>query len=359
MPLLAILLPVILMMVAFLLNLSYIELAQTELQIAADAASRAGGRTLANTGDMSLATAKAKELAELNTVAGEPLTLSNSNIEFGQATRADDSSRFEFTPASSRINSMRVNASRDTFSPDGPIRMLLPGILSTESVSTGAVSISTQVDLDISIVIDRSGSMAYADNEDSLTFDNPAAAPDGWQFGDQVPVPSRWQDAENALDSFLRILDSSPQREIVSLVTYGDEATLDVPLTDRYSSITDGMRALGDSFQEASTNIGGGIAKGITSLRTDSNRREFATKVILVLTDGIHNLGTSPELAARRAQRNDTLVFTITFSREADEARMKRVAEIANGKHFHADSAAELVNAFEEIGKSLPTLIVQ
>ncbi len=347
------------MLIAFLLNLSYIELAQTELQIAADAASRAGGRTLANTGDTSLASAKAKELAELNTVAGEPLTLSDSNIEFGRATRADEDSRFEFSSSSSQINAMRVNASRDAFSPDGPLTMLLPGILSTDSVSTGAISISTQIDLDISIVIDRSGSMAYADNEDSLTFDNPAAAPAGWAFGDSVPVPSRWVDAENALDSFLRILDDSPQREIVSLVTYGDNATLDIPLTDRYSSITDQMRIHGDSFQEASTNIGGGIATGNMSLKSDPNRREFATKVILVLTDGIHNLGTNPEDAARQALQDDTLVFTITFSSEADRARMKSVAEIANGKHFHADSAAELVTAFEEIGKSLPTLIVE
>lgn len=358
-PFLAIMLPTLVILSAFILNLSYIELARTELQISADAASRAGGKILASTGDANLAIEKARELALLNSVAGEPLKLNDSDIEFGQATRSGTANRYEFNVSSNPFNAMRVNANRSSGSANGPIQMLIPNVLTTSEVSMAAVSTSTQVELDIAIVIDRSGSMAYADNEDSNTFDNPAAAPPGWIFGDQVPNPSRWIDAENAVVAFLNTLTDSPQEEMVSLVTYGDNPALDVPLTEFYSDITNGMSARGSSFAEGLTNIGGGIEVGNTSLQSDPNNRGFATKVILVLTDGIHNTGTSPEVAARAAIQDDVTIFTVTFSTEANQSRMRNVAQIGKGKHFHANSAAELTQAFEEIAQSLPTLIIE
>ena len=347
------------MLAAFILNLSYIELARTELQVSADAASRAGGKILASTGDIGLASNKARELALLNSVAGEPLLLNDSDIEFGQATRSDAVNRYEFNVSSSPFNAMRVNATRSSDSANGPVRMLIPDILTTSQVSIAAVSTSTQVELDIAIVIDRSGSMAYADNENSDTFDNPAAAPPGWIFGDQVPNPSRWIDAENAVIAFLNTLTNSPQEEMVSLVTYGDDPALDVPLTKFYSDITNGMSARGASFAEGLTNIGGGIDVGSTSLQTDPNNRDYATKVILVLTDGIQNTGNSPEAAARAAIQDNATIFTVTFSTEANQSRMQNVAQIGKGKHFHANSAAELTQAFEAIAQSLPTLIIE
>lgn len=53
-PLVAVILPVIMILAAFAVNLSYIELTRTELRIAADAATRAAGRTLIDTNDLAL-----------------------------------------------------------------------------------------------------------------------------------------------------------------------------------------------------------------------------------------------------------------------------------------------------------------
>lgn len=78
---------------------------------------------------------------------------------------------------------------------------------------------------------------------------------------------------------------------------------------------------------------------------------------MIVLTDGIHNTGTDPLYAAQLAAEQNILIYTVTFSAEADMARMQRVAEIGAGKHYHADNASQLAAAFEEIAHSLPTLI--
>ena len=85
--------------------------------------------------------------------------------------------------------------------------------------------------------------------------------------------------------------------------------------------------------------------------------RSWATRVLIVLTDGIHNTGTDPIYAASQAASENILIYTVTFSTEADIAKMQTVAEIASGKHFHAKNGSELAEAFREIAQSLPTLV--
>lgn len=66
----AIMLPVLLILIAFTINLSWIDLCRTRTMIAADAATRAAGRTFALTGDRAQTMSKAREIAKLNTIAG-------------------------------------------------------------------------------------------------------------------------------------------------------------------------------------------------------------------------------------------------------------------------------------------------
>ncbi len=62
----------------------------------------------------------------------------------------------------------------------------------------------TQPELDVALVLDRSGSMAFQTSEIAGPY-NPSAAALGWQFGYPVPPLSRWLDAVAATDSFLRV----------------------------------------------------------------------------------------------------------------------------------------------------------
>jgi hypothetical protein len=358
-PLVALMLPIFVLMAAMSINIAQMELNRTELRIAADAAVRAGGRTYAETGDISQARAVARDAASRNLVGGQPLQLANSDFEFGVATRPNSSSRYQFDSSGANFNALRLTARRTNGSPSGPIPLLLPNLLGRNHFEPTQIATSTQVELDVAVVVDRSGSMAYADNENSNTYNNPAAAPAGWKFGDPVPVPSRWDDTVAAVSGFLNVLDQTPQQERVSLVTYGDLASIDIDLGTDYRRVMAGMDVYTRNFPEGMTNIGGGIDFGRRSLVTSPNARPWASRVIVVLTDGIHNTGTDPISAARRARDAGATVFTVTFSDEANQSRMKQVARIASGKHYHAKSRDQLIAAFEEIAHSLPTLIVE
>jgi hypothetical protein len=91
----------------------------------------------------------------------------------------------------------------------------------------------------------------------------------------------------------------------------------------------------------------------------DSAARPWANKVIVVLTDGIHNTGTDPIYAANEASNEKILIFTITFALEADQALMSQVASIGMGKHYHATSGVALNEVFRDIARTLPILITR
>jgi Ca-activated chloride channel homolog len=77
------------------------------------------------------------------------------------------------------------------------------------------------------------------------------------------------------------------------------------------------------------------------------------------MTDGIHNTGTHPIDAAYYAASQGITIFTVTFANEADVWLMQQVAQVAGGKHYHANSPSDLVTAFREIAKGLPTVLTK
>ncbi len=358
-PLVAILLVALLALAALAINSAYVELGRTQMYIAADAAARAGGRELTMARSTSAAIAKAKHLASLNDVHGKPLTLADGDIEFGVAQRASQTARYVFKPGGSNPTSLRVTARRTAASKDGAIELLMPKVLGRDSVETEQSSISTQVQVDICLVIDRSGSMAYAANEKAAYPPAPKAAPKGWFFCDPAPPKSRWRDMVAAVDVFIQELNASPSPERVALVTYADSATTDCSLTENYSKIQSGLDNYTKSLCAGKTNVGGGIDRARTLVVNGPNARASAAKVLVVLTDGIHNKGKNPVSAANQAGKDGLLIFSVTFSNEADKKRMQQVAGKAGGKHFHASSGADLIAVFREIASSLPTLLTE
>ena len=62
-----ILLPVLFILAAMAINLAYIQVVRTKVQIVTDAAARAAGRVYAETGDEAQALAAAQQLAALST----------------------------------------------------------------------------------------------------------------------------------------------------------------------------------------------------------------------------------------------------------------------------------------------------
>ena len=106
------------------------------------------------------------------------------------------------------------------------------------------------------------------------------------------------------------------------------------------------------------TNIAAGLNIGASSL-LNGDARQFASKAIILMTDGKKNVGPNPIETARLIGEEGTLIFTVTFSDEADKLLMQKVADQGAGKHFHANSSADLISVFTELGRQLPTLLTR
>lgn len=356
--LMLLLLPVLILVCGIAVNTAYMELSRTELQVASDAAARAGGREFIISRSQMDAETTAKHFASLNLIANTPLQLQDSDIEFGISKRAGTAGRYNFTPNSAKPNALRVTSNRTTGSASGPIPLFLPALFGTSNFEASQMSVSSLVEVDVALVIDRSGSMAYAAAETADLSNRPMYAPPGWQFCDPAPPQCRWRDVVAAVQVFLDEVNSSPSDELVSLTTYNHDAHLEQTLTDDYDDILLPLDFYTQGLCAGGTNIGSGINFGSQSLMA-SPSRPGAIKVIVVLTDGIHNWGTSPVQAANVAAGGGVQIFTVTFADEADISLMQSVANTGGGTHIHATSASDLSIAFREIARRLPTLLTE
>jgi Mg-chelatase subunit ChlD len=357
-PMVAILLPVTVTIAAFAINIAYLELNRTEMYVAADAAARAAGREYALTWDQKKAIEAGKKAAAQNTVGGKPLTLADSDFIFGEATRVDEKSRYTFVKGGSNPNAVEVSIRRTKGSSNGMLTSLMPiGKVSGdfEAVVSSRVN---QVEADIALVIDRSGSMAYAADERAVYPPLPKSAPPTWFFGQEAPPVCRWRDAVSSVDVFLKELSKTPMKETVALITYANSAGTDQGLTTDYKKINDGLDKYTKAFSSGATNIAGGLAGGQTIL-TSVGARTFSAKVLVLLTDGIDTTGSDLVKAAKSAAEKKIMIFTVTFSDEADQTTMKKVAEAGLGNHYHAKNASDLQKIFLDIARQIPVLITK
>ncbi|MGB7329199.1 MAG: vWA domain-containing protein [Rubripirellula sp.] len=401
MGLLAVLLPVLAILAAFCINTAQMQLTRTELMVATDAAARAGGRAFSETQTVSAAKTAAATTAAMNLVSGEPLQLrtndSANEIEFGETTQPNGvNGRYEFVKIpTSQVASgqkiasaLRIMGRRDAGGLSGSVPLVIPGVLNASIFETVQDAVAMQVDRDISVVLDRSGSMEtvdfdwpynkspwstsaknagvdagmltksygnyyYASGVDSTTYQQ-WAWEDHYELG---PAPkSPWQELVIAVDAFLDVLDTTSQEEQVSVASYSSWASLDCWLEKDFQTVrnvVDGLNTGG------ATAIGKGMQSGIQALLAN-DARPYASKTMVVMTDGIHNSGIDPETVAAQLMASYNLtIHTVTFGDGADQDKMEDVAEIGGGNHYHAASGAELVAIFEEIANNLPTIITE
>ena len=161
MALLAILMPVMIGVAAFAINVVYMEMTRTELQISLDLATRAAGRTLAVTEDQAQATAAANLMLQQNPYANQVLSLADTNISFGVSTRNSSSERYAFE------SGVYPNAVKIETNGNNDVPLLFPTMGLDIPLRPIKTSICTSMEMDVALVLDRSGSMAFAANESS------------------------------------------------------------------------------------------------------------------------------------------------------------------------------------------------
>ncbi len=335
-PLIAICLPVILAFSAFAINIAWMQLTRTELRTATDAAARAGSRMLSRTQDTDVARAIATEAAARNTVAGNSLLLANTDVTFGMSA-PDGAGSWLFTqqPEDTHgLNGVHVTGRRTSGSTSGAIPMLFTGFFDMGHFEPVKTAVASHMDRDVVLVLDRSGSMRR------------------W-----TPGGNRWLDLKAAVAAFLNALTTTPQDELVGVVTYSTTSTLDEDMTLDYARL---MTTINARSVGGATAIGLGLQDGIDGVTAPLFARANAAKTIVVMTDGQHNRGIMPETVARTAHDTHGItVHTITFGSGANQSHMQTVAQDGGGRHWHADTQAGLIAAFEEIANNLPTLLTE
>ncbi|WP_153555282.1 VWA domain-containing protein [Roseimaritima sediminicola] len=398
--LLAFLLPVLAILAVFTINSAYMQLTRTELMVATDAAARAGGRGLSEYQDVDMAKEAARITAAQNSVAGSPLRLStaaNGDIEFGMATPMVNSpSKFGFTPVSiadvvagETANAVRVAGRRVVGSQSGPVNMIMSGFVSEAIFQPQQSAVAMQVDRDIVLVLDRSGSMSwkeydwprgkspwytstlvagvaagklrvrkgnyyYAPGVDQYEYQD-WAWEEHYELGEAPPMP--WDNLVSAVAAFLEVLDGTPQTERVALASYASSGSLDLHLTSDYDAVMAELATLGPN---GSTAIGMGMQQGQSAVMNELYARPYAAKTMVVMTDGMHNRGIDPvNVATSIASSSQVTIHTVTFTDGADTERMQNVARIGGGAHYHADDGLQLIDTFREVANNLPTILTQ
>ncbi len=390
-PLFAILTPVIILVCGLAVNVAYMHLVRTELRIATDAAARAGGRTFSENQNIDDAIEMAVETAAMNNVAGRPLQLNNvelaNEIEFGLAQRGNNGTgRVVFTEKyrqtgrdkMTAAKSFSVSTTMTDGSLSGSVRLLFSGYGPFSNFEPSASSIATQVDRDIALVVDISGSMAWevddytqyytvvngdkvwSNNDKKREYEEWKSDYDNYRNNSpptaSVPRHSRWRSLRTASEAFFAVLNATQPKELVSLTTFSSGAQVNYNPTYSYTPMKDFIKNL---RPDGKTYIAAGMETAVPALMNNSAARPYAEKTIVIFTDGVNTTGAN--LPAALAQSIVTTypitIHTITFSANADQSTMRIVADIGGGKHFHADTTAELAAAFKEIANNMPTVL--
>ena len=213
-PLVAFLLPVILIVMGFSVDLAYMQYSRMELRAAADMAARAAATELAQTDSISDARKRAKQVAKKHKISGTKLKLKNSDIEFGRS-EPDAGGRWVFQAGGTPTNSVRVFADRSRASTDGSVSLFFGSLIGQPDFEPKQMATASFLNVDICLVLDRSTSMKVDVNssEAGLYVSDP-------RFCSPPGANSRWVALDSAVRLFVATLQSSTADEQVSLVTY-------------------------------------------------------------------------------------------------------------------------------------------
>jgi Mg-chelatase subunit ChlD len=364
--LVAVTLVIFIVALVFSIDIAYMQLVRSQLRTAADAAAKAGAIELSMAQDDQAAVRRAIDVAAANIVAGEPMRLATGDIEIGNSSQQSDGS-WNFVAGGEPFNSVRVNAERTAGSTAGPVQLLVGGLLGRQTFEPRHVAMASQIDQDVALVIDRSGSMAFDLSGVEWSYPSPLKYPQAYCEPPHATL-SRWAAAASAVEAFIVAIENTSPIEHLAIVSFSSDyescsmkvkaASTNSSLSLDYSKARSAMSNLGSKPIPGGTNIGAGIDEGKKVL-TASTARKFAQKTMIVMTDGHWTDGSNPVAAAQRAADAGIKVHAITFSADADESIMKEVARVGGGKHYHAPDAATLKEIYEEIAYTLQIILTE
>ncbi|QDV73344.1 vWA domain-containing protein [Botrimarina mediterranea] len=352
------------------INWSYIELTNTQLRSATDAAAKAAVVALSQTQQQDDARDAARAIAAQYRIGGQQLTLSDGDIEFGNGV-PDGSGGYDFVAGQLPLNCARVVGQCGGNSATAAVPVLFAHLLPEDSFNLEKDAVAGRYDHDVCVVVDRSGSMAWDLTGVDFSY------PDEYQDDSTVqnyfrpphPTGSRWAKLIDALEVFRQVVDRRDLNARIGLVSYSSNYTFGLfhsatVTTDQTMSpdtyrFVDAARAISLNPIIGDTNIGAGIDRGVSVITDPAFSRMTANRTIVLLSDGRRTEGADPIGRAQLAAGQRITVHAVSFGDGADQNVMQQIAAITGGNHYHANSGAELEEAFEQIAEELPAVLIQ
>src|SRR5690606_14381301 len=109
-------------------------------------------------------------------------------------------------------------------------------------------------------------------------------------------------------------LNLTDGEEKLALATYSTSSQLEVDLTFNYTTVLNKSNAM---KADGMTAIGLALYDGLAAL-SGNGKRNLAMPVIVLMTDGVHNMGVEPIIPAQEAAAKNIPVYTISFGNDAD-----------------------------------------
>ena len=228
--------------------------------------------------------------------------------------------------------------------PRGPgLRRHLPAALFLLSLAALLVSFA-RPQATISVPKERSNVMLVIDTSGSMQATDVS--------------PSRLQAAQSAARS---LVDALPPNASVGLIGFNSGAYVAAPLTtdrgDLYGPLR-GLRAQGGTASGDGMNL---ALDQLSEAGRDSGKRP--PSMIVLLTDGVSNAGTSPDDAAARAASEHIPVETVGIGQRGgsvyvrgqdvggvDELELQSIAQATDGQYFYASEAGQLQRIYSTLG---------
>jgi Ca-activated chloride channel family protein len=183
--------------------------------------------------------------------------------------------------------------------------------------------------------------------------------------------PNRIEAAKRVAEQFI---DGRPTDRI-GLVIFSGESFTQCPITSDHSVMKNLFNGIQSGMLADGTAIGEGLATAVNRIK-DSKAK---SKVIILLTDGVNNIGEiSPQTAGEIAKTFGIRVYTIgvgtqgsapypvktpfgiqyqSMPVEIDEAVLQQIADETGGKYFRATNNSKLKGIYAEIDKMEKTKI--
>jgi Ca-activated chloride channel homolog len=173
---------------------------------------------------------------------------------------------------------------------------------------------------------------------------------------------------EASKDLAIEFIDGRPNDRI-GLVIFSGETFTQCPLTTDHSVLKNLFRDIHSGMIDDGTAIGDGLATAVNRLRGS----KAISKVIILLTDGVSNMGAlDPRSAAEIAKLYGIRIYTVgvgTIGKapypvqtpfgiqtqmvdvNIDEPLLMEIAKMTDGKYFRATNNASLRAIYQEIDK--------